>query len=151
MKIRIVYWCDSGKKSITLYLRAEFTHRHRNSPCNIAVNNNRRLVLRDERTGHFLYGADYSTANGGFIGFISVLDELTSYDNATWMQLSLSQKCNILLWKVVRCFGRKNKNIPLFMPPRLMRHFLSLLTNFCEPWTISARASAKSFVLQSTW
>ena len=102
MKIRIVYWCDSGKIPITLYLRAEFTHRHRNSPYNIAVNSNRRLVVRDERTGHFLYGADHSTANGGFIGFISVFDELTSYDNAPWMQLTLSQKCNILLWKVVR-------------------------------------------------
>ena len=51
------------------------------------VNSNRRLVLRDERTGHFLYGADYSTANGGFIGFI-VFDELWSYDNATWMELT---------------------------------------------------------------
>ena len=151
MKIRIVYWCDSGKKPITLYLRAEFTHRHRNSPCNIAVNNNRRLVLRDERTGHFLYVAHYSTANGGFIGFISVFDDLTSNDNATWMQLTLSQKCNILLWKVVRRFDRKNKNAPFFMLPRLMQHFLSLLSNFCKPRTISPRARAKSFVLQSTW
>ena len=29
--------------------------------------------------------------------------------NATWMQLT--QKCNILLWEVVLCFGRKNKNV----------------------------------------
>ena len=46
----------------------------------IALSHNRRVVLRDERTGHFLYGADYSTANGGFIGFI-VFDKLMSYDN----------------------------------------------------------------------
>ena len=45
-----------------------------------------RLVLRDEQTGHFLYNADYSTANGDFIGFIFFV-KLRSYDNATWMQL----------------------------------------------------------------
>ena len=73
-----------AKKPITLCLRADFTNRHRNSQYNIAVNYNRRLVLRDERTGHSLYGADYSTANGGFIGFI-VFDKLRSYDNTTWM------------------------------------------------------------------
>ena len=87
MKIRIVYRCDSGKKSITLCLRADFTNKHKNSPYNIAVNYNRRLVLRVERTRHFLYGAGYSTANGGFIGFI-VFDKLRSYGNATWMQLT---------------------------------------------------------------
>ena len=48
-----------------------------------------------------LFWSGFCTVNGGFIGFISVFDELTSYDNATWMQLTLSQKCNILLWKVV--------------------------------------------------
>ena len=64
-----------------LCLRAEFTNRHRNSPYrHRAISHNRRVVLRDERTGHFLYGADYSTANGGFIGFI-VFDKLRSYDN----------------------------------------------------------------------
>ena len=75
---------QAKKKPIMLCLRADFTNRHRNSQYNIAVNRNRRLVLRDERNGHFLYGADYSTANGGFISFI-VFDKLRSYDNATWM------------------------------------------------------------------
>ena len=32
-----------------------------------------------------------------------------------------------------------------------MRHFLSLLTNFWKPWTISLRASPKSFVLRNAW
>ena len=40
---------------------AEFTERHRNSPNNIVVKHvDRRLVRRDEHTGHFLYSADYS-------------------------------------------------------------------------------------------
>ena len=73
MKIRIVYICDLGKKPITLCLRAAFTvftYSPRGFSYNIAVKHNGRLVLRDERTEHFLCGTDYSTTNGGLTGFI---------------------------------------------------------------------------------
>ena len=68
VKIRttIVYLCDLGKKPITLCLRAGFTNSHRN----ITINHSRRHVLRDERTGYFLCGTDYSRPNGGLTGFI---------------------------------------------------------------------------------
>ena len=71
MKIRIVYICDLGKKPNTLCLRAGFTvftYSPRSSLYNIAVKHNGLLVLRDERTEHFLCGTDYSTTNGGLAG-----------------------------------------------------------------------------------
>ena len=70
MKVRIVNRCDSGKEPITLWVWAEFTNRHRNSRYDIAVKHNRRLVLRDEQTGNFLYSADYcKTWYTYFVGF----------------------------------------------------------------------------------
>ena len=124
MKVKIVNRCDSGKEPTALWLWAELTNRHRNSQYNIAVKHNRRPVLRDEQTGHFLYSADYSKTwyryfvgfaytgevfflfsfiyfyyfsvqYGGFIAF----DKLKSYNNATWLQLTCRSN-------VIFCSGR---------------------------------------------
>ena len=85
---------------------AEFTDRHRSPLYNIVVKYvDRRLVRRDERTGNFLFSADYSNTyyhldfdhiqrkNPFFNGkvFIS-FDKLSSFDNS---QCNILENCNL--------------------------------------------------------
>ena len=85
---------------------AEFTERHRNSPNNIVVKHvDRRLVRRDEHTGHFLYSADYSNTyyhldfahiqqkNPFFNGQVFIaFDKMRSFDYA---QCDMIENCNL--------------------------------------------------------
>lgn len=85
---------------------AEFTERHRSPPYNIVVKHvDRRLVRRDERTGNFLFSADYSNTydhldfahiqrkNPFFNGkvFLS-FNKLSSFDNS---QCNILENCNL--------------------------------------------------------
>ena len=85
---------------------AEFTDKHRSPPYNIVVKHvDRRLVRRDERTGNFLFSADYSNTyyhldfahiqrkNPFFNGQVFIaFDRLSSFDNS---QCNIIENCNL--------------------------------------------------------
>ena len=85
---------------------AEFTDRQRSPPHNIVVKHvDRRLVRRDERTGNFLFSADYSNTyyhldfshiqrkNPFFTGQVFIaFDKLSSLNNS---QCNIIENCNL--------------------------------------------------------
>ena len=94
---------------------AEFTDRHRSPPYNIVVKHvDRRLVRRDERTGNFLFSADYSNTyyQLDFATFNAKIpfsmgrcffdsDKLSSLDNS---RCNILENCNLnvtVIWYIV--------------------------------------------------